>query len=73
MMTTKEKTEHYFLNWIGSLIDIIDGLAGVITLGIWRPVWDMRFVAWRIVRGLKKAKAKRLKTKKLSKSETSIF
>jgi hypothetical protein len=72
-MTPKEKLHHYFLNWLGSFVDLADAAVGILTFGVVTPVWSMNFVSWRIISGGKKAKAKRLREKKLCKSETSKY
>lgn len=36
--------------WIASWIDIAVGIVGVLSLGAYRPLWDMNFCVWAALR-----------------------
>lgn len=44
----------HFQHWIAAWIDMIVGLLGVITFGLYRPWWDFTYRCWATKKGLKR-------------------
>lgn len=69
-MTIYERVKNYALNWLGAWIALFDNLVVILTAGVVCKGLDYPFVCWRVIRGVKLAKAKRLKEKGTNSEKT---
>jgi len=45
-MPEHNKILYFFLRWVQYWIDIFVGITGVLTLGLYRPWWDFKYIFW---------------------------
>lgn len=44
---------HRFMLWIGSWVSLGQSIAEILSLGLFRPNWEMQFLMWETIRNLK--------------------
>jgi hypothetical protein len=44
---------NYWNRWILGWVTLADGLAEILTLGVWAPNWQIKFLSWQIQKDLR--------------------